>query len=108
MPTVSLGIDQLIASPPAYLKNARLGLLCNTASVDADLIHSRQRLAAAFGDQLKALYSPQHGLFAEKQDNMIESDHRQDPLLGIQVYSLYEHLCPAVARGLTYPYGPLP
>jgi uncharacterized protein YbbC (DUF1343 family) len=36
-----------------------------------------------------ALYSPQHGFFAEKQDNMIESDHRKDHLLGIPVYSLY-------------------
>ena len=66
-----------------------MGLLCNSASVDADLIHTRQRLADAFGDRLIALYSPQHGLFAEKQDNMIESDHRRDPLLGIPVYSLY-------------------
>jgi len=89
MPTVSLGLEQLIASPPAYLRDARLGLLCNTASVDAGLVHSRQRLSTAFGNRLTALYSPQHGLFAEKQDNMIESDHRRDPLLGIPVYSLY-------------------
>ncbi len=89
MPTVSLGLEQLIASPPSYVEDARLGLLCNSASVDSNLIHSRQRLAAAFGKRLTALYSPQHGLFAEKQDNMIESDHRHDPLLGIPVYSLY-------------------
>ncbi len=91
MTTVSLGIDQLLKSPPAYLRNVRMGLLCNNASVDADLVHSRQRLADAFGDRFIALYSPQHGLFAEKQDNMIESDHRRDPQLGIPVYSLYSH-----------------
>ena len=89
MPFISLGLEGLIASPPDDMKNARLGLLCNAASVDAHLIHSRQRLADAFGDRLAALYSPQHGLFAEKQDNMIESDHRKDFLLGIPVYSLY-------------------
>ena len=89
MPSVSLGLEQLIASPPSELRNARLGLLCNSASVDSNIIHARQRLQAVFGERLKALYSPQHGFFAEKQDNMIESDHRKDRLLGLQVYSLY-------------------
>jgi uncharacterized protein YbbC (DUF1343 family) len=89
MPSISLGLEQLISSPPPELRRARLGLLCNSASVDADLIHSRQRLYAAFGNRLRALYSPQHGFFAEKQDNMIESDHRKDRLLGLPVYSLY-------------------
>ncbi len=89
MSTISIGLEQFISSPPSELRHARLGLLCNSASVDADLIHARQRLQTAFGDRLKALYSPQHGFFAEKQDNMIESDHRKDRLLGLPVYSLY-------------------
>jgi uncharacterized protein YbbC (DUF1343 family) len=38
---------------------------------------------------LKALYSPQHGFFAEKQDNMIGSNDLIDPVLQIPVYSLY-------------------
>lgn len=89
MPCVSLGLEQLISSIPSELRNARIGLLCNAASVDSKLIHSRQRLQSVFGNQLNALYSPQHGFFAEKQDNMIESDHRKDRLLGIPVFSLY-------------------
>jgi uncharacterized protein YbbC (DUF1343 family) len=76
-------------SVPSELRNARIGLLCNAASVDSNLIHSRRRLQSVFGNQLMALYSPQHGFFAEKQDNMIESDHRKDRLLGIPVFSLY-------------------
>ncbi|MCG6894405.1 MAG: DUF1343 domain-containing protein, partial [Desulfobacteraceae bacterium] len=39
---------------------------------------------------LRSLFSPQHGFFGEKQDNMIESDHGVDPLLGLPVWSLYE------------------
>jgi uncharacterized protein YbbC (DUF1343 family) len=89
MPPISLGLEQLMAAPPAYMKDVRLGLLCNNASVDSRLIHTRRRLSETFPGRLTALYSPQHGLFAEKQDNMIESDHRKDPLLGIPVYSLY-------------------
>jgi uncharacterized protein YbbC (DUF1343 family) len=89
MTTISLGLDQLIQTPPANLGDKRIGLLCNAASVDHDLVHSRIHLHKRFGDQLTALFSPQHGLFAEKQDNMIESDHRIDPVLGVPVFSLY-------------------
>lgn len=89
MAQVSLGLEELIASPPAYLRGLRMGLLCNSASVDHNLVHARTLLHACFGEQLGRLFSPQHGLFAERQDNMIESDHRGDPLLGIPVYSLY-------------------
>ncbi|OGP63074.1 MAG: hypothetical protein A2V65_10030, partial [Deltaproteobacteria bacterium RBG_13_49_15] len=38
---------------------------------------------------LVQIYSPQHGFFSEKQDNMIESEDMLDPLLRIPVYSLY-------------------
>ena len=38
---------------------------------------------------LKAIFSPQHGLFADRQDNMQESGHCLDPELGIPVFSLY-------------------
>jgi uncharacterized protein YbbC (DUF1343 family) len=89
MAKVSLGLEQFTTAPPAHLRGLRMGLLCNSASVDHDLVHARQRLHACFGEQLVLLFSPQHGLFAERQDNMIESDHRRDPVLGIPVYSLY-------------------
>lgn len=89
--SVSLGLEQLIQSPPASLKDRRIGLLCNTASVDRNLVHSRLRLKELLGHGLTCLFSPQHGLFAEKQDNMIESGDRRDPLLDVPVYSLYSH-----------------
>jgi uncharacterized protein YbbC (DUF1343 family) len=89
MTTISLGLEQLIQSSPAFLKDRRIGLLCNPASVDPNLYHSRVRLKALIGRRLTCLFSPQHGLFAEKQDNMIESGHRRDPLLDVPVFSLY-------------------
>ena len=91
MTAISLGIEQLIDTRPAGLQDRRLGLLCNAASVDRYLVPSRQRLQQQYGDRLTCLYCPQHGLFAEKQDNMIESGHRRDPLLNIPVFSLYSH-----------------
>jgi uncharacterized protein YbbC (DUF1343 family) len=89
--SISLGLEQLIQSPPAFLKDRRIGLLCNTASVDRNLVHSRVRLKDLFGPGLTCLFAPQHGLFAEKQDNMIESGDRRDPLLDVPVFSLYSH-----------------
>jgi uncharacterized protein YbbC (DUF1343 family) len=88
-PQVSLGLEQLILAPPAHLKGRRIGLLSNAASLDHCLVHARQRLHDAFGTALTALFAPQHGFFAEKQDNMVESTDRRDPLLNIPLFSLY-------------------
>lgn len=89
MTAVRLGIENLLDFPPDDLKGKRLGLLCNPASTCYGYFHSRFAVDAAFKGQLKALFAPQHGFFAEKQDNMIESAHLTDPKLGIPVYSLY-------------------
>jgi uncharacterized protein YbbC (DUF1343 family) len=88
MASVKLGIDNLLAIQPAWLKTARIGLLANQASVDHSLRHSRERLIAA-GARVTALFSPQHGYFGEHQANMIESDDFVDQRLGIPVFSLY-------------------
>ena len=86
---VTLGIEHLLASPPASLAGKRLALLCNQASTDRNLRHSRDLIMTAFPGQLTCLFTPQHGFFAEKQDNMIESDHMTDPVSGLPVFSLY-------------------
>ncbi len=92
MATVRTGLENFIDNPPSWCAGKRLGLLCNPASVDGRLRHARDLLARRFAGRLTALFSPQHGYFAEKQDNMIESDHLTDPVLGIPVFSLYSRL----------------
>jgi uncharacterized protein YbbC (DUF1343 family) len=89
MAPVTLGLENFIGRDTAELSGKRLGLLANPASVDRRLRHARNLLAERYPGQLSALFSPQHGFFAEKQDNMVESDHRRDPRLGIPVFSLY-------------------
>ena len=84
------GIENFTKSPPKWMKKSlRLGLLCNSASVGHNLYHARELIEKNFPGQLKALYSPQHGFYASKQDNMIESDNMTDPVLKIPVFSLY-------------------
>ncbi len=92
MTTVRTGLEIFTDDPPAWCRRKRLGLLCNPASVDRRLRHARDLLAQRFGDGLAALYGPQHGYFAEKQDNMIESGHLTDPQLGIPIFSLYSRV----------------
>jgi len=86
---VILGLENLILDPPEYIKTKRLGLLCNPASVDNRFTHASLLIHNNFPGQLKALFSPQHGFYAEKQDNMIESDHIMEPLLNVPIFSLY-------------------
>jgi uncharacterized protein YbbC (DUF1343 family) len=89
MPKVRTGIENLIKKPRNWISGERIGILCNPASVNRNLTHTRLLVDRAFPGQLKALYSPQHGFFAEKQDNMIESGDMRDPDLNIPVFSLY-------------------
>ena len=89
MVPVLTGLENFIESYPAFAAGKRLGLLCNPASVGRDYIHARETINMRFPGKLAALYSPQHGFFSEKQDNMIESENMVDPLLGTQVFSLY-------------------
>ncbi len=86
---VTLGLEKLIAHPVDAFKGKRLGLLSNPASVDQNYNHASTLIYNTYPNQLKVLFSPQHGFYAEKQDNMIESDHFMESELHIPVYSLY-------------------
>ena len=86
---MQIGLEHLLDSPPSWLGSARLALLSNQASTGRDLVHTRHHIERTFPGKLCCLFSPQHGFFAEKQDNMIESSHVRDPETGLMVYSLY-------------------
>jgi len=91
--TIETGIDILIknltSKPPSWLANKRLGILLNPASVNKNLQSSADLINQFFPGQLKALFTPQHGYFAAKQDNMIESDDLKHSKFNIPVFSLY-------------------
>jgi uncharacterized protein YbbC (DUF1343 family) len=92
---VHIGLETALDDPPAVLNGARFGLLMNQASVDFRIRYACDLLAAALPGQLAAIFSPQHGLWCEEQDNMIETQHGVYRPLGIPIYSLYsETRCP--------------
>jgi uncharacterized protein YbbC (DUF1343 family) len=85
---IKLGAEKLLQDR-AVLQAARVGLICNQASVDhgfrhvADLFHENAEI------NLTALFGPQHGIRGDVQDNMIETEHARDRETGLPIHSLY-------------------
>ena len=84
---VRLGSDLLLAS--RRLNGARVGIVCNQASVGRGFHHIVDRLASSNDCTLAAIFGPQHGFRSDVQDNMIETPHVDDPGRRVPIYSLY-------------------
>src|SRR5439155_14188451 len=86
---IKLGVERLLTEKIDLLRGARVGLVCNQASVDhgfrhaADLFHEHPDI------RLTTLFGPQHGIRGDVQDNMIETSHATDRKTGLPIYSLY-------------------
>ncbi len=86
---IKLGVERLLTEKTDLLRGARVGLVCNQASVDhgfrhvADLFHQHPEI------KLTTLFGPQHGIRGDVQDNMIETAHAADRKTGLPIYSLY-------------------
>jgi len=85
--TVRLGSERLLAD--GTLKNMRVGVVSNPASINARFEHIVRAIGSAPGVTLGVIFGPQHGYRADVQDNMIETGHVTDPARGVPVYSLY-------------------
>lgn len=86
---MTLGLERLLGERQELLRGARVGLVCNQASVDHWLRHAADLLHEHGGFKLTALFGPQHGIRGDVQDNMVESAHAFDRQTGLPIYSLY-------------------
>jgi uncharacterized protein YbbC (DUF1343 family) len=86
---VKLGLERLLKEELQLLRGARVGLICNQASVDHRFHHAADLLYEDPQVDLKALFGPQHGIRGDVQDNMIETEHMVDPETGLPIHSLY-------------------
>jgi uncharacterized protein YbbC (DUF1343 family) len=86
-----LGIDELLLNRVlrASLEGRRLALLGHPASVTGACRHSFDALMETEALDVACAFGPQHGMWGDKQDNMIETDDYTDPRHGIPVFSLY-------------------
>ncbi len=96
----TIGFLRLLADPPIEVRSARLGLLCNQATVGPGWRPLWPELAKRFPGQVRALFSPQHGWWGEKQDNMVASADGCDPITGLPVFSLYGERLQPTAESL--------
>lgn len=89
---IHVGLEVLLESTEYSFVDQKIAYLSNQASTTKELVHGRIALHEKYGAQLTCLFSPQHGFFSEKQDNMIESGHTVDGVTGLPMYSLYGDL----------------
>ncbi len=82
------GLEVLRDQSFAPLRGRRVGLVCHPASVDRDLRHAADLLAAAPGVELAALFGPEHGLHGQAQDLIGVGDSAAGQL---RVHSLYRN-----------------
>ena len=86
---VVLGLEKLLQAKAELLRGARVGLVCNQASVNHNYHHAADLLHEHPDVNLRALFGPQHGIRGDVQDNMVETEHGIDRKTGLPVYSLY-------------------
>ena len=86
---VVLGVEKLLGERADLLRDARVGLVCNQASVNHDLRHVADLFHEHPNLNLTALFGPQHGIRGDVQDNMIETGHAVDSVTRLPIYSLY-------------------
>jgi len=95
---VITGLEQIVNDLPSALKMKRIGILCHASSVTGDFTHITELFRNRKDCILSAVFGPQHGLYGQTQDNMIEWEGGTDHFPGVPVYSLYgEHRKPTSA-----------
>ncbi len=88
--SVKLGLERLLEDDKiGILKNWRIGLICNQASVNHQFRHAADLFFENPEINLTTLFGPQHGIRGDVQDNMIETSHSIDKQTNLPIYSLY-------------------
>ena len=86
---VFTGIDIISRKIPQGLDGKRLGILCHAASINSEFTHITRLFMESKKCVVGAVFGPQHGLFGQTQDNMIEWESDGNNSGGVPVYSLY-------------------
>ena len=92
---VITGLEAILKHFPASLKGKRIGILCHAPSITRNFEHITDLFFQRDDCRLSAIFGPQHGIYGQTQDNMIEWNSQLHPVYGIPLYSLYgEHRRP--------------
>lgn len=86
---VKTGLEIIRNKLPRQLKGKKTGVLCHAPSVASNFCHITDILSEMKDIHLSAIFGPQHGMFGQTQDNMIEWEGHKDDRLHVPVFSLY-------------------
>ncbi len=86
MTTVQTGIDVSARNRFPFLRNARVGVVCNQASVNSAGVHLVDLIAKHSEGHLKRIFAPEHGFRGLAQDMEVIKNEKHDHL---EVVSLY-------------------
>ena len=86
---VTSGLECFLENYPRELKSKCVGVVCHAASVTSAYTHIIDALAKHPACRLGAVFGPQHGLYGQTQDNMVEWEGNGRAIHKVPVYSLY-------------------
>jgi len=86
---IKTGLDLFEKKWPRKLLDSRVGLLMHHASVNKRLENAACLFKRFKKIELKSFFGPQHGIYGQTQDNMIQWRGFRDQGTGLPVYSLY-------------------
>jgi uncharacterized protein YbbC (DUF1343 family) len=86
---VKLGLEKILNEQQNFLRNLRIGLICNQSSVNHQFQHAADLFFENDNLNLVSLFGPQHGIRGDVQDNMVETFHTIDKVTKLPIYSLY-------------------
>lgn len=87
---VQFGLDLFLQNIPNKIKGKRVGVVCHAASITSSYSHILDVFMKVTEFNVSAVFGPQHGLFGQTQDNMVEwGGGFTHPEYNIPVYSLY-------------------
>lgn len=89
---VKTGLEVFLEKFPPEFRGKRAGILCHASSVDSGLMHITELIHSSGLCRISAIFGPQHGLFGQTQDNMIEWEGYHHPIYNVPVFSLYGKL----------------
>jgi len=83
------GLDSFDSKILPLIRKKKTGVLCHAPSISSDFNHIIDIVNRHDETELSAIFGPQHGLFGQTQDNMIEWEGYIHPFYRVPVYSLY-------------------
>lgn len=86
---VTTGLDNFNRLALPLIRNKKTGVLCHASSTNREFKHIIDLVYHSESSVLEAIFGPQHGLFGQTQDNMIEWEGYTHHSYRVPVFSLY-------------------